>query len=156
VWFELKRQDYGVGIHVAIRGDRWGGARTVTVAALAEAAGPAVLELAGSAGLALGGLVVLAIGQGLAVPALGLLALRSIPAEYQGATAGTFSAYFEGGAGIGGPVVGAVAGAFDPQAALVMAGVAVGSAVPVVLSGRRKPVLAVGPRSPTWWQLGQH
>jgi hypothetical protein len=106
--------------------------------------------------VALSGLVVLAIGQGLAVPALGLLALGPIPAEYQGAAAGTFFAYFDGGVGIGGPVVGAVAGAFHPQAALVMAGVAVGSAVPVVLSGRRKPVLAVGPRSPTSWELGQH
>jgi hypothetical protein len=101
-----------------------------------EAAGLTVLGLAGSAGLALSALVVLSAGQGLAVPALGLLALGSIPAEYQGAAAGTFFAYFDGGVGLGGPVVGAVAGAFDPQAAL-----AAGIAVPVVLSGRREPLL---------------
>jgi hypothetical protein len=33
------------------------------------------------------------------VPALGLLALGPIPAEYQGAAAGPFFAYFDGGVG---------------------------------------------------------
>jgi MFS family permease len=65
---------FGVGVIVsrtllARISDRWGGPRTLTVAALAEAAELAALGLAGSTGLALSALVVLSIGQGLAVPA---------------------------------------------------------------------------------------
>jgi MFS family permease len=141
--------------------DRFGGRRTLLAAGLAEAVGLVVLAQARTGALAVAGLIGLSIGQGLAVPALGLLALSSIPAECQGAAAGTFFAYFDAGVGLGGPTVGAVAGVFDAQVALTLAGLAVAGSGPAAGIGAgwrrasrpsdrrtgRRAVAAVGGRS---------
>ncbi|HWE54027.1 MAG TPA: MFS transporter [Acidimicrobiales bacterium] len=116
--------------------DRLGGPRTLVLAVLTEGVGLVAFGEGGRAPLVIAGLVILSLGQGLAVPALGLIALGPIPAEQQGAAAGMFFAYFDAGVGLGGPAVGAAAGAFDPQVAIVMAGAAVAAAAPVVLVSR--------------------
>jgi hypothetical protein len=72
--------------------------------------------------------VVLAAGQGLAVPALGLLALARVPAGSQGAAAGLFFAFFDAGVGAGGPLAGALARMTSPSVALGLAAGAVASA----------------------------
>jgi len=129
---------FGVGVIVSRTAlarvpDRFGGRRTLVVAATIEAAGLVSLAFATSVTIAVLSLVVLAIGQGLAVPALGLLALQGIPPGAQGAAAGVFFAYFDAGVGLGGPAVGAAAGAVDASAALAFAGAAVFLAVPAAL-----------------------
>jgi hypothetical protein len=93
------------------------------------------LAAAGLAGVAAGGpaaglaeTALLALGQGLAVPALGLLALARVPTDSQGAAAGLFFAFFDAGVGAGGPLAGAMARLTSPSGALVAAGAAVGAA----------------------------
>lgn len=135
---------FGVGVIISRLGlgslpDRLGARLVLLVSALVEAAGLAVFAVAGSTGLSIGALLVLSVGQGLAVPALGVLAIEGVPGEQQGAAAGAFFAWFDGGVGLGGPLVGAVAHVLSPQSAIVAAAVAVAAVVPVVLvrgSGR--------------------
>jgi hypothetical protein len=73
----------------------------------------------------------LAAGQALAVPALGLLALRRVPEARHGAAAGLFFAWFDAGVGLGGPAVGLLAGGVGPGGALVGAACAVACAAPL-------------------------
>ena len=92
------------------------------------AAGLLVTALAGSTALALAGTAVLAAGQGVAVPALGLLALERVPPARHGAASGLFFAFFDAGVAAGGPLSGAVAGLASPAAALaVSAGAVLGA-----------------------------
>lgn len=114
--------------------DRLGPVRTLTSAALLEAVGLAVVAIAPGEPLTILGLIMLSFGQGLAVPALGLLALVRVALAYQGAAAGLFFAYFDAGVGLGGPLVGLAARAFGAPAALLLAAVAVASAVPAALA----------------------
>jgi predicted MFS family arabinose efflux permease len=101
--------------------DRAGARPTVLVSTVVAAAG----LFAVTAGAGLPGTALLAAGQGLAVPALGLLALRRVAPERHGAAAGLFFAYFDAGVGGGGLLVGLVARATSPAEALTMAGGAV-------------------------------
>jgi len=105
--------------------DRLGGRRTVLLAAPTAAAGLLVSALSSGTGMALAGTLVLAVGQGLAVPGLGLLALARVPGERHGAAAGLFFAFFDGGVGLGGPIVGVIARLTTPQGALAAAAGAV-------------------------------
>jgi MFS family permease len=116
--------------------DRFGAARTLSVAVLFESAGLAGLAAASSMPLALVALVVMALGQGLAVPSLGLIALASVPPSRHGRTAGAFFAYFDAGVGLGGPAVGVAARAADPTGALFAAAVAVLATAPIALLKR--------------------
>jgi MFS family permease len=117
--------------------DRFGPARTLSVAVLLESAGLAGLAAASGAPLALVALLVMSLGQGLAVPSLGLLALASVPPSRHGRTAGAFFAYFDAGVGLGGPLVGVAARAADPTGALFAAAVAVLVTAPIALLSRR-------------------
>jgi MFS family permease len=100
---------------VAVRGlggglpDRLGVTPVLVAAALAEAAGLAALVVMPSTATVLGATMVLAAGQALAVPALGILALRHVPASRHGVAAGLFFAFFDIGVGLGGPAVGLLA-----------------------------------------------
>ena len=127
--------------------DRFGAARTLTVAAAVESAGLAGMAVTTSTPVAVLALVVMAIGQGLAVPSLGLLALASVPPSRHGRTAGAFFAYFDAGVGLGGPLVGLAAGAADPTGGLIAAAGAVLATAPVALvtrsSARTRPLQSV-------------
>jgi MFS family permease len=119
--------------------DRFGAARTLTVAVTLEADGLAGMATATSEPPALFALVVMAVGQGLAVPSLGLLALASVPPSRHGRTAGAFFAYFDAGVGLGGPIVGLAARAADPTGGLFAAAGAVLATAPVALLARARP-----------------
>jgi predicted MFS family arabinose efflux permease len=118
--------------------DRFGAARTLSVAVVLESAGLAGLATASSPPLALAALLVMSLGQGLAVPSLGLLALASVPPSRHGRTAGAFFAYFDAGVGLGGPAVGVAARAADPTGALFAAAVAVLVTAPIALLRRER------------------
>jgi MFS family permease len=113
--------------------DRFGPARTLSVAVAVESAGLTGMAVSTTTTTAVVSLVVMAIGQGLAVPSLGLLALASVPASRHGTTAGAFFAYFDAGVGLGGPAVGLAARAADPTGALFAAAGAVLATAPVAL-----------------------
>ncbi|HEX3824937.1 MAG TPA: MFS transporter [Mycobacteriales bacterium] len=123
--------------------DRLGAPIVLFGAAVLEAAGLAVFAVSSTTSMAIVALAILSVGQGLAVPALGVLALADVPAAQQGAAAGAFFAWFDGGVGLGGPLVGAVARLLSPQSAIIAAAVAVAAAVPVVL--RRRVRLSTQP-----------
>jgi predicted MFS family arabinose efflux permease len=116
--------------------DRAGAARTLVACAALEAGGLLLLATAGPEALALAAVVVLAAGQALAVPSLGLLALRRVPPARHGAAAGLFFAWFDAGVGGGGPLVGLAAAATAPRGALAIAAGAVALAAPVALVRR--------------------
>jgi MFS family permease len=118
--------------------DRFGPARTLSVAVVIEAAGLAGMAVTTSTPVALFALVVMAIGQGLAVPSLGLLALASVPPSRHGRTAGAFFAYFDAGVGLGGPIIGLAARAADPTGGLIAAAGAVLATAPVALLTRSR------------------
>ncbi|HET6865374.1 MAG TPA: MFS transporter [Solirubrobacteraceae bacterium] len=117
--------------------DRFGPARTLSIAVVLESAGLVGLAAASGPPLALVALLVMSLGQGLAVPSLGLLALASVPPSRHGRTAGAFFAYFDAGVGLGGPAVGVAARAADPTGALFAAAVAVLITAPIALLSRR-------------------
>ncbi|HWI72373.1 MAG TPA: MFS transporter [Baekduia sp.] len=100
---------------------------------VAEGLGLVALAIAHGSAAVLAATIVLAAGQALAVPALGVLALRRVPAGRQGTAAGLFFSWFDAGVGLGGPVVGGIARALSPQAALAAAGAAVLAVWPVVV-----------------------
>lgn len=127
--------------------DRFGAAVVLGVAAVVEAAGLVWFAVSTTDVLSVAALVVLSIGQGLAVPALGVLALGSVQPSQHGAAAGAFFAWFDGGVGLGGPLVGAIARLSSPEVAIVVAGCAVAAVVPVVLT-HRQPARSSTQREP--------
>jgi MFS family permease len=137
---------------VAVRGlggglpDRLGATPVLVAAALAEAAGLAALVVMPNTATVLGATMVLAAGQALAVPALGILALRQVPASRQGLAAGLFFAFFDIGVGLGGPAVGLLAKLGGPRSAVEGAAVAVALAggVPLMARSRRDTALGEG------------
>ena len=117
--------------------DRLGGPRTLALAAPLAAAGLLAVSAADGPGVALAGTAMLAAGQGLAVPALGLLALARVPARSQGAAAGLFFAFFDAGVGAGGPLAGGLARLTSAPTALAVAAGGVASAAFVSRAGGR-------------------
>jgi predicted MFS family arabinose efflux permease len=117
--------------------DRVGAVATLRCCVVAEGLGLVALAALRGSAAALAATVVLAAGQALAVPALGLLALQRVAPARHGAAAGLFFSWFDAGVGLGGPLVGLVARAFGPPAAVALAGAAVLSVWPVVVPGRR-------------------
>lgn len=120
--------------------DRLGARRVLAVSALVEAAGLVIFALSGAEVLTVAALVVLAVGQGLAVPSLGLLAVRHVAEHQRGAASGAFFAWFDAGVGLGAPAVGLVARVAAPDVAVLVAGLAVAAVVPVVLVTRAAAV----------------
>ena len=115
--------------------DRLGAARALAGAAAVAALGLALLALAQATWLALVAVAVAGAGQAVAVPALGLLALRGVPAEERGAASGTFFAFFDVGVGAGGPLLGGVA-ALAGAGGAIAAGAVASAASAAVSIGR--------------------
>jgi MFS family permease len=126
--------------------DRVGARPTVVVATAVAAVGLLVTGLAGTTALGLAGTALLAAGQGLAVPALGLLVLERVPPERHGAASGLFFAFFDAGVGAGGPLSGAVARLMSPAAAL---GVSAGAVLGAGLLQVRRPLTSRGSAATT-------
>ena len=108
--------------------DRLGARRTVAGSTALAALGLTAIALAAAPAVALAATAVVATGQGLAVPALGVLAIERVPAARHGAAAGLFFAFFDAGVGAGGPLVGGAARLLSPAAALALAGAGVAGA----------------------------
>jgi hypothetical protein len=81
--------------------------------------------------------VVAGCGQAVAVPALGLLALRGVPETQRGAASGTFFAFFDIGVGVGGPLLGAVASIAGADGAIAAGALAAAASCAVLVPARR-------------------
>jgi MFS family permease len=112
--------------------DHLGPANALRACVVAEGAGLLILAVSGNASLALLATALLAAGQALAVPSLGLLALRRVEPQRHGAAAGLFFSWFDAGVGLGGPAVGVAARSLSPPTAVALSGAAVLAAWPVV------------------------
>jgi MFS family permease len=104
--------------------DRLGPTVTATAAALAEAAGLALIALAGSFGAALAGGIVMGVGFSLLFPSLAVIAVARVGDARRGAALGVFTAFFDAGVGIGAPLAGIIAASAGYSAAFWMAAAA--------------------------------
>jgi MFS family permease len=125
--------------------DRVGGRRTLALAA-PTAAGGLLMSAYLPTSAALLGVAVLGVGQALAVPAFGLLAIRSVTAQQQGLASGVFFSWFDAGVGTGAPFAGAAASVTDPSGALVAAALAV-SLAPVAARLRPPRLVSTSSRA---------
>jgi MFS family permease len=89
--------------------DRFGARVAAIVAGSAEAAGLAIIAVAGTWWVAAAGAVVMGSGFALLYPALALVVVDSVPEARRGAALGAFTAFFDAGVGLGGPLAGGVA-----------------------------------------------
>lgn len=88
--------------------DRIGARASIALAAGAQAAGLVLLAVTGSLAVAVAGALVMGVGFSLSFPSLALLVVEEVDEETRGAAMGAFTAFFDVGVGIGGPLAGAV------------------------------------------------
>ncbi len=89
--------------------DRVGARATATAAALIEALGLAIIAFAHSLPSALAGGLVMGIGFSMLFPSLALMVVGEVEDDRRGAAMGAFTAFFDVGVGLGGPLAGATA-----------------------------------------------
>jgi MFS family permease len=105
--------------------DRLGPRVTAVAAACAESAGLAIIALSGTWIPALLGGVVMGWGFSLLYPSLALIVVDRVGEARRGAALGAFTAFFDAGVGLGGPLAGAIAALSGyPAAFAVSAGLA--------------------------------
>lgn len=104
--------------------DRRGARFTATVAGLLEALGLAIVALAGSLAIALVGAVVVGVGFSMLFPSLALMVVSDVGEDRRGAALGAFTAFFDIGVGLGGPIAGAGASLAGYSAAFWLASLA--------------------------------
>jgi MFS family permease len=89
--------------------DRQGARRTATAAGLLEAAGLLIIAVAHSLTVALLGAVVVGVGFSMLFPSLALMVVGRVGGDRRGSALGAFTAFFDIGVGLGGPLAGATA-----------------------------------------------
>ena len=104
--------------------DRAGARPTATAAALIEALGLSIIALAHSLPVALAGAIVVGIGFSLLFPALALMVVGEVGEDRRGSAMGAFTAFFDVGVGLGGPLAGATAALAGYPAVFVLGSVA--------------------------------
>lgn len=104
--------------------DRHGPRAAALGAGFLEATGLVLVGLAGSLPVAFAGAMIMGLGFSLLFPALALVAIAGHPPERRGAVLGVFTAFFDLGVGIGGPLAGAIAAASGYREAFFTAAVA--------------------------------
>ncbi len=109
--------------------DRAGARPTATGAGLVEALGLVVIAFAHSLPVALIGAVIVGSGFSMMFPSLALMVVGEVDDEHRGSAMGTFTAFFDFGVGLGGPLSGAMASlAGYPAVFFLAAAAALGTA----------------------------
>jgi MFS family permease len=127
--------------------DRVGSIPCVIGAGVIEAVGLLMIAGAGSVPVAVLGAVAMGSGFSLLFPALALLVINRVPEDRRGAAMGTFTAFFDLGMGVGGPVAGAAAAIGGYQAAFVLAAACALGTIAVALSLRAVAAAIPAPAS---------
>lgn len=127
--------------------DRIGPLRCVAAAGLIEAAALVTVGAAHSLGVAIAGAIAMGAGFSILFPSLALVVVNRVPEERRGVAMGTFTAFFDLGMGVGGPLVGAVAALGGYEAAFLLAALCALGTVAVAASLRTAP--SAGGRAPS-------
>ncbi len=118
--------------------DRAGARRTATAAGLAEALGLTVIALAHSLAAALLGALIVGVGFSMLFPSLALMVVGEVQDDRRGTAMGAFTAFFDIGVGLGGPIAGGAAAlAGYPAVFYLSALAALGTAVLAAAPERR-------------------
>ena len=116
--------------------DRFGPVRCAAGAGAIEAAGLVVIAGAQTIEVAVLGAVAMGAGFSLLFPSFALLVVNRVPVERRGVAMGTYTAFFDLGMGLGGPLTGAAAALGGYSAAFALAAVCALSTIFVALSLR--------------------
>jgi MFS family permease len=117
--------------------DRAGARRTATAAGLFEALGLALVAVAHSLLLALVGALVMGVGFSMLFPALALMVVGEVGDDRRGSAMGAFTAFFDIGVGIGGPLCGATAAIAGYPAVFALSAVAALATAALAAAPRR-------------------
>jgi MFS family permease len=129
--------------------DRAGARATATTAAATEAAGLLVIAAAHSLALALVGAVVVGVGFSMLFPALALMVVGTVGDDRRGSAMGAFTAFFDVGVGLGGPIAGVTASLAGYPAVFVLSAIAAIAAAALALTPRgAKPARPAQPAHP--------
>jgi len=129
--------------------DRIGPLRCAAGAAVVEVGGLALIALADSLPLALAGAVGMGMAFALIYPSLSLVVIGDVSETRRGSALGTFTAFFDVGMGVGGPLAGLAASLGGYPAAFWLGSACAAGAGVAVLSVRARSVAAAAPdRSP--------
>jgi MFS family permease len=110
--------------------DRAGARRTATAAGCLEAAGLTIIASAGSLSVALAGAIVVGVGFSMLFPSLALMVVGGVGDDRRGSALGAFTAFFDIGVGLGGPLAGVTASLAGYPAVFYLSAVAaLGTAV---------------------------
>ncbi|HEX9481428.1 MAG TPA: MFS transporter [Solirubrobacteraceae bacterium] len=127
--------------------DRAGARRTATAAGLLEALGLAVIASAHSLGLALLGALIVGVGFSMLFPSLALMVVGEVTDDRRGTAMGAFTAFFDIGVGLGGPIAGATAALAGYPAVFYLSAIAALGTAALAASPERSPArVAVRPR----------
>jgi MFS family permease len=119
--------------------DRAGARRTATAAGLTEALGLTIIALAHSLAAALIGAVVVGVGFSMLFPALALMVVGEVEDDRRGSAMGAFTAFFDIGVGLGGPLAGVTASLAGYPAVFFLAALAaLGSAALAAMPGESR------------------
>jgi MFS family permease len=122
--------------------DRAGARPTATAAGLLEAVGLTIIAAAQTLPFALLGAIVVGIGFSMLFPSLALMVVGDVEDDRRGSALGAFTAFFDIGVGLGGPISGATAAlAGYPAVFYLSALAALGTAVLAAMP-ERAPALA--------------
>jgi MFS family permease len=116
--------------------DRIGPLRCAAAAGVIEAVGLVVIAAAHSLPVAILGAVAMGAGFSILFPSLALVVVNRVPEERRGVAMGTFTAFFDLGMGVGGPLAGAAAAIGGYEAAFLLAAFCALGTVAVALSLR--------------------
>ena len=127
--------------------DRIGPLRCAAAAGLVEAAGLATIALAQGLAATLAGAIAMGAAFSLLFPSLALVVLDRVPEERRGVAMGTFTAFFDLGVGLGGPLAGAATALGGYPAAFWAASICALGTVAVAVSLRALAPGALARRS---------
>jgi predicted MFS family arabinose efflux permease len=106
-----------------------GARRTAATAGALEAVGLTIIAVAHALAVALAGAIVVGVGFSLLFPSLALMVVGRVGEDNRGSALGAFTAFFDIGVGIGGPLAGATAAlAGYPTVFMLAAGAALATA----------------------------
>jgi MFS family permease len=122
--------------------DRAGARPTATAAGLLEALGLTIIAAAQTLPLALLGAIVVGVGFSMLFPSLALMVVGDVKDDRRGSALGAFTAFFDIGVGLGGPISGATAAIAGYPAVFYLSAIAALGTAVLAAMPERAPALA--------------